>query len=80
MEKMFFVLVDAHSKWMDMYPVNSANSATTIECLRTSFSNYGLPELLVSDNGTCFTSTEFKDLLKKKWYPSCDLCTISCCQ
>lgn len=65
MEKMFFVLIDAHSKWMDVYPVNSATSATTIECLRTSFSNHGLPELLVSDNGTCFTSTEFKDFLSK---------------
>ena len=59
MEKMFFVLIDTHSKWMDVYPVNSATSATTIECLRTSFSNHGLPELLVSDNGTCFTSTDF---------------------
>ncbi|XP_062297408.1 uncharacterized protein K02A2.6-like [Scomber scombrus] len=65
MEKMFFVLIDAHSKWMDVYPVNSATSATTIECLRTSFSNHGLPELLVCDNGTCFTSTEFKDFLSK---------------
>lgn len=65
MEKMFFVLVDAHSKWMDVYPANSATSATTIECLRTSFSNHGLPELLVSDNGTCFISTEFKAFLKK---------------
>ncbi len=60
--KMFFVLIDAHSKWMD--PVNSATSVT-IECLRTSSSNHGLPELLVSDNGTCFVSTEFKDFLSK---------------
>lgn len=50
MGMMFFVLIDAHSKWMDVYPVNSATSAMTIECLRTSFSNHGLPELLVSDN------------------------------
>ena len=65
MGKMFLVLIDAHSKWMDVYPVNSATSAITIECLRTSFSNQGLPELLVSDNGTCFVSTEFEDFLSK---------------
>lgn len=64
-EKMFFVLIDAHSKWADVYPVNSATTTTTIECLHTSFSNHGLPELMVSDNGTCFISTEFKDFLKK---------------
>lgn len=65
MGKMFFVLIDAHSKWMDVYPVNSATSATTIECLRTSFSNHGLPELLVSDNRTCFVSREFKEFLSR---------------
>nr|XP_033960387.1 uncharacterized protein K02A2.6-like [Pseudochaenichthys georgianus] len=65
MGKMFFVLIDAHSKWMDVVPVNSATSATTIECLRTSFSNHGLPELLLSDNGTRFISTEFEDFLKR---------------
>ncbi len=65
MGKMFFVLIDAHSKWMDVYPVNSATSATTIECLRNSFSNHGLPELIVSDNGTCFISAEFKEFLHK---------------
>lgn len=65
MGKMFFILIDAHSKWMDVYPVNSATSATTIECLRKSFSNHGLPELIVSDNGTCFLSAEFKEFLDK---------------
>ncbi len=65
MGKMFFVLIEAHSKWMDVYPVNSATSATTIECLRNSLCNHGLPELIVSDNGTCFISAEFKEFLHK---------------
>ncbi|KAI7796507.1 hypothetical protein IRJ41_023564, partial [Triplophysa rosa] len=65
MGKMFFVLIDAHSKWMDVYPVNSATSATTIECLRNSFSNHGLPELIVSDNATCFLTAGFKEFLQK---------------
>lgn len=51
---------------MDVYPVNSTTSAATIECLCTSFSNHGLPELIVSDNATCFVSAEFKEFLKKK--------------
>ena len=63
--KMFFILIDAHSKWMDVYPVNTATSAVTIECLRKSFSAQGLPETLVSDNGTCFVSAEFKEFMTK---------------
>lgn len=33
MGKMFYVLGDAHSKWMDVHPVNSATSAITIMCM-----------------------------------------------
>lgn len=62
---MFLILMDAHSKWMDAYPVTTATSAATIECLRKSFSNQGLPETIVSDNGSCFVSGEFKEFLGK---------------
>lgn len=50
---------------MDVYPVTSATSANTIECLRKSFSSQGLPEMIVSDNGTCVVSAEFKDFMSK---------------
>lgn len=62
---MFLILIDAHSKWMDVYPVSTTSSATTIDCLRKSFSNHGLPEMLVSDNAAYFVSTEFKDFMNK---------------
>ena len=63
--EMFLLIVDAHSKWMDIYPVKSATSQATIEKLRQSFSVFGLPKLLVSDNGTCFTSAEFETFMKQ---------------
>ena len=65
MGHMFLILMDAHSKWMDAYPVTTSTSASTIECLRKSFSNQGIPETIVSDNGSCFVSAEFKDFLRK---------------
>ncbi|XP_039511288.1 uncharacterized protein K02A2.6-like [Pimephales promelas] len=65
MGHMFFLLMDAHSKWMDVYPVTTSTSASTIECLRKSFSNQGLPETIVSDNGSCFVSTEFREFMQK---------------
>ena len=59
MGKMFLVLIDAHSKWMDVHTVPSATSHSTISVLRTIFASHGLPEILESDNGTAFTSSEF---------------------
>ncbi|KAK7095401.1 hypothetical protein V1264_006813 [Littorina saxatilis] len=65
MGKMFLVVIDAHSKWMDAYPMNSSTSAATIEKLRQSFAIHGLPETLVSDNGPCFTSEEFEEFMHR---------------
>lgn len=61
----FLILMDAYSKWMDAYLVPSASSASTIECLRKSFSSQGLPEMIVSDNASCFVSAEFQEFMKK---------------
>ena len=39
-------------------------ATTTIEKLRTTFATHGLPEVLVSDNGLTFVSTEFEEFLE----------------
>jgi hypothetical protein len=62
---MFLILIDAYSKWMEVFPMNTSTSSATIEKLRTVFATHGLPEKLVSDNGSCFTSEEFEQFLVK---------------
>ena len=59
--KMFLIAVYAYSKRMEVEIVNSATSQATIECLRMIFSRFGLPEMMVTDNGTYFTSSEFQE-------------------
>lgn len=55
----FLVIVDAHSKWLEVFIMNNISSAETIKTLTTLFARYGLCEEIVSDNGTQFTSDEF---------------------
>jgi len=57
--KMFLIVVDAYSKWMDVHVTNSSSSPATIEKLENTFATHGLPVTIVSDNGTSFTSSEF---------------------
>ena len=40
--------------------MSSTTSIATIQVLREIFARYGLPEILVSDNGPQFKSVEFK--------------------
>lgn len=62
--KMLLVIIDAYSKWLDVYPTTTSTSAVTIELLRQSFAIYGLPDIVVSDNGPCFSSEEFERYTK----------------
>ena len=62
--KMFLVLIDAHSKWIEAFCTPNATSSTVIEELRTTFARFGLPETVVTDNGTCFVSAEFEAFLE----------------
>ncbi|GFX47348.1 uncharacterized protein K02A2.6 [Trichonephila clavipes] len=64
-EHTFFLIVDAHSKWLEVYPMKVTTTKKTIECLRDSFARFGLPRVLVSDNGSQFTSYEFQRFMCK---------------
>ncbi|XP_058868762.1 uncharacterized protein K02A2.6-like [Acipenser ruthenus] len=62
--QMFLIVVDAHSKWPEVFILESTTAAKTIQVLRGLFSHYGIPEQLVSDNGPQFISSEFEAFLK----------------
>jgi hypothetical protein len=50
---------------MEVQVVHSATSTATIEKLRMIFATNGIPDTIVSDNGTPFTSEEFESFTKK---------------
>ena len=57
---MFLVIIDVHTKWLEAIPLRGATSQLTIQQLRTIFARFGLPDTVVTDNGTCFVSSEFE--------------------
>ena len=65
--RMFPVVVDTLSKWIEVVPVRYTTSQSTIDKLRTIFATHSIPDMhmLVSDNGTPFTSAEFQEFVSR---------------
>ena len=60
----FFIVIDALSKYIEVEIVNNTSVQQTINALKMIFSRNGLCDTLVSDNASCFTAKEFKEFLK----------------
>ena len=58
---MYFVIVDAYSKYLQM----KTDATSTMEQLTHLSSTFGLPEHVVSDNEPQFIGEEFKTFLQK---------------
>ena len=65
LNQIFLVLIDAYSKWIEVFPMTSTTSEATIHKLQTVFAQFGLPETLVSDNGPNLVSAEFEEFLQR---------------
>ncbi|XP_063538144.1 uncharacterized protein K02A2.6-like [Cydia strobilella] len=62
----YFLLIDAHSKWIEVFSMTSGTTAAHVTIkLREVFARYGLPIQLVTDGGPPFTSHDFELFLQK---------------
>ena len=59
------LLVDAYSKWLELWALKRTDAKPVIRQLRQCFSVFGLPETQVSDNGPPFNSSEYAEFLMK---------------
>ena len=63
---MFLVIVDAHSKWIEVYNTGQASTGlVTVYKLRQAFVQHELPDAVVLDNGHCFTSRVFSEFMRQ---------------
>ena len=59
----FLVITDSTSKWTEIYKTTSITTDITIDLLRNCFARFGIPVVLVSDNGSNFTSEAFDNYM-----------------
>lgn len=57
---MYIVIVDAHSKWVDVRPMRDITSESTIKVSKDYICFWGIPFKLVSYNGPFLTSEIFE--------------------
>jgi hypothetical protein len=63
---MWLIIVDAFTKWPEVFRLGKdSTSANVISFVRETFSRFGLPETIVSDNGPQFVSSEFESFCVK---------------
>ncbi|KAH0822303.1 hypothetical protein GEV33_000488 [Tenebrio molitor] len=63
--KMYLIITCAYSKWPEVYQVNSLRADELEEKLRDCFARWGIPKLLVSDNGRSLVAIPTEEFLRR---------------
>jgi transposase InsO family protein len=63
--KHYLIVVDAHSKWIEAFQLNSTAAKFVIAKFRELFARFGLPVQIVTDNGPPFSSRELDTYFKR---------------
>lgn len=61
----FLIVIDSHSKWIEVSISKAATTDHSIRFLRSIYSRFGISTTLVSDNGSQFTSEKFQHFLQQ---------------
>jgi transposase InsO family protein len=59
------IAVDKFSKWIEDVPITNQEATTTVKFFESIVYRYGVPNSIITDNGTNFTSSEFQEFAKK---------------
>ncbi|GJQ76524.1 hypothetical protein Trydic_g2227 [Trypoxylus dichotomus] len=62
--KLWLVIIDAYSRWLEVIPMKNITSTVTVNALHEVFSRLLYSKTIVSDNGPQLTSEEFEQFCK----------------
>ena len=57
----YLIVVDSFTKWPEIMKCRKPTTDNTVNFLHELFARFGVPDCIVSDNGTQFTSNSFKE-------------------
>lgn len=60
-------VIDAFTKFIKLYPCKSIGTEENIQNLQTYFKTYSKPKRIISDRGTSFTSTTYKNFVNDEF-------------
>lgn len=63
--KAYILTVDYYSKYIDVLPLESSNTTSIVNALKSIFATHGIPTRLRSDNGPQFSSSEFRKFCRE---------------
>lgn len=61
----YLVLIDYYSRYLEIFHLPRITALVVIGKMMNVFAHHGIPEVLVTDNGRQFISSEFKEFAKK---------------
>ncbi len=64
--RIILVVSDYYSNFIEVKHLHRATTSTVSKALKVMFARYGIPDVLVSDNGPQFASDEFATF-SRKW-------------
>lgn len=65
---MLLVIVNAYSKWIKVFPVDSIFKCYNCQVIKTVFGTHGISDSIVTDNSSPFVSVEIKRFLDIQWH------------
>ena len=63
--KSYLLVIDLSCCFPAVRLLPNETSKLVLQCMKLMFTNFGIPEIIISDSGPCFKSSEFQDFCQK---------------
>ena len=61
----YLIVTDYYSYWPEVYELNPANAPSVVKATKEAFSRHGIPETVISDNGSQYSSKQYKQFARE---------------